>query len=153
MIITGDLGSATAETLTNNRNVKEYLKSVLCNAECTKCSNFLIQFWVPTSKVGGRCVLTSNQPFGLHRIERGLCEYRKHCMGLEFNEEEDESGGGSQIGQVFRHKQKKYTEILGSCTTKGHPLRFFARKCGIKNLWFCHSSNLRAGAVLVYLSF
>ncbi|KAM7491493.1 hypothetical protein LguiA_034414 [Lonicera macranthoides] len=54
--------------------------------------------------IGGQCLLkTTHQSFGLRRIERRLCEYRKHCMSLKFStvfqdEEDDEFGGGGVIG-------------------------------------------------------
>ncbi|KAM7491491.1 hypothetical protein LguiA_034412 [Lonicera macranthoides] len=142
-----DLDSVT-ETQTNNRqNVKEYLKSALCNASnsaYTKGPNILIQFWVPTTSVGGRCVLaTSNQPFGLYKIERVLCEYRKHSMSHEFNvfQDDEDEFGGNLIGRVFRHKQMESTTDWGSCTTKDYPLRDFALKCGIRRSLSAHTKN------------
>ncbi|KAM7461155.1 hypothetical protein LguiA_029276 [Lonicera macranthoides] len=127
----GDL-DPSIETLTNNNweNVQEYLKYILRNAKRVSWANVaLIQFWAPTtttSTIGGRCVLkTSNQPFGLYGLERGICEYRKHCTSLEFDEEDNKYEFGSVIWQVFRYKKAKY-DRLGD----------FAHKCGIGTSYF-----------------
>ncbi|KAM7465186.1 hypothetical protein LguiB_012748 [Lonicera macranthoides] len=127
-----DLDSVT-ETLANKNwgNVQEYLKSALGNAKYIYGDNVLIQFWAPTttsSMSGGHCVLTtSNQPFGIYRIERGVCEYRKHCTSFEINVFQDDYG--SIIGQVFRDKEEE------ECTDD-YMLGDFAHKCGIRRSFF-----------------
>ncbi|KAM7465206.1 hypothetical protein LguiB_012768 [Lonicera macranthoides] len=128
-----DMGSVTNN---NWRNVKEYLKSALCNAEYKDRANVLIQFWAPTSStIGRRCVFTtSNQPFSVYRIERGVCEYRKYCATLEFNVFQDEDKFSSLIGRVFRRKVQASAEE--GHTEKDHLLRDFARKCGIRRSVF-----------------
>ncbi|KAM7461153.1 hypothetical protein LguiA_029274 [Lonicera macranthoides] len=113
----GDLIPVTETLINNNRtNVQEYLKYLLCNADAYR-STLLIQFWAPTpttitsSTLGeGYVFKTSNQPFGLYELERGICEYRKHCTSLEFNVFLDEKifiyyDFGSTIGRVFRDKE------------------------------------------------
>ncbi|KAM7494354.1 hypothetical protein LguiB_028963 [Lonicera macranthoides] len=77
--------------------------------------------------IGGQCLLkTTHQSFGLRRIERRLCEYRKHCMSLKFStvfqdEEDDEFGGGGVIGRVFRHKQMESTPDIEYYSVEEYP--------------------------------
>ncbi|KAM7465192.1 hypothetical protein LguiB_012754 [Lonicera macranthoides] len=110
----GDLNPVT-ETLSNNnwKNTQEYLKYLLGKIDAVR-NTLLIQFWAPTttitsSTIGERCVFkTSNQPFALYEIERGICAYRKQCSSLEFNFFQDEEkygyDFGTKIGQVFGHR-------------------------------------------------
>ncbi|KAM7465201.1 hypothetical protein LguiB_012763 [Lonicera macranthoides] len=113
----GDLSLVT-ETLINNNcvNVQEYLNYLLREANANP-NTLLIQFWAPTtttttitsSTIGDHCVFkTSDQPFALYGIERGICKYRKQCSSLEFNVFQDEEkygyDFGSIIGRVFRDK-------------------------------------------------
>ncbi|KAM7491494.1 hypothetical protein LguiA_034415 [Lonicera macranthoides] len=96
-------------------------------------SNTLVQFWAPAT-IGGRLVLrTSNQPFSINRIDRGLCEYRKHCLVYEIhveNEEEKEEEG--VIRRVFRREYPEINPDVEYYSTDEYPQRDFALKCGVR---------------------
>ncbi|XP_073131744.1 protein NLP6-like [Henckelia pumila] len=80
------------------------------------------------------CVSTSDQPFAVDSLWKGLCRHRKHCM------EHDQSlvdGGGKEedIGPLRRVFKKRYPEStpdLRLYSSKKYSLQDHAALCGLR---------------------
>ncbi|XP_073133239.1 protein NLP6-like [Henckelia pumila] len=95
---------------------------------------YLVQFWAPIMVAGRPCLSTSDQPFAVDSLWKGLCRHRKHCM------EHDQSlvdGGGKEedIGPLRRVFKKGYPEStpdLRLYSSKKYSLQDHAALCGLR---------------------
>nr|XP_016490688.1 PREDICTED: uncharacterized protein LOC107810424 [Nicotiana tabacum] len=67
------------DVVTKCMAIKERVKIALQRVEKLSC-NYLIQFWASIVIYGQTFLTTSDQPFGLTRLDGGLCSYRHKCL-------------------------------------------------------------------------
>lgn len=100
--------------------------------------HYLAQFWA-VIKVEGRIhyLSTSNQPFCVPNLRKGLCWYREQCMddvyGVDVEGAEEEKLG--IIGRAYRNKQPESTPDLMLYSMDEFPLRDHAARCGFRGYW------------------
>ncbi|KAA8526123.1 hypothetical protein F0562_007777 [Nyssa sinensis] len=114
-----------------NSVIKEKIKSAL-QLLTFRERRVLVQFWAPT-KIGDHCVLTtSDQPFGLGLIDKGLCSYRMNSMGYKFfidGENEEDLG---PPGRVFLKQWPEWTPNVQDCSRNKYPQLNHAVRCNIR---------------------
>ncbi|XP_057801184.1 protein NLP5-like isoform X2 [Salvia miltiorrhiza] len=95
-----------------------------------KHNKWIVQFWAP-KMVENRCYLeTSDQPYAVGCLAKGIGLFRKkcmahyYCMGDEAREEEL-----GPPGRVFRNGHPEITPDLFYYTTKEFPIRNYAMLC------------------------
>ncbi|KAL3512378.1 hypothetical protein ACH5RR_025095 [Cinchona calisaya] len=72
--------------------IKDKVKIALQHVDLSYNVSILAQFWVPVTAGGRQFLITSDQPFGLTSLRKGLCCYRKYCLNYSYCI----SGGGSE---------------------------------------------------------
>ncbi|XP_019152105.1 PREDICTED: protein NLP6-like [Ipomoea nil] len=110
--------------------LKEKIKSAL---QLLDLSYFptLVQFWAPKI-IKDQCHLTtSDQPFGLTVLRKGLCSYRKLCVGYEYFAGEELEGNLGPPGRVFRNGFDEFCPDVRFYDKEDYPLRESALGCGI----------------------
>nr|GMD64688.1 protein NLP7-like isoform X2 [Ipomoea batatas] len=110
--------------------LKEKIKSAL---QLLDLSYFptLVQFWAPKI-IKDQCHLTtSDQPFGLTVLRKGLCSYRKLCVGYEYFAGEALEGNLGPPGRVFRNGVDEFCPDVRFYNKDDYPLREIALGCGI----------------------
>nr|GMD61832.1 protein NLP7-like isoform X2 [Ipomoea batatas] len=110
--------------------LKEKIKSAL---QLLDLSYFptLVQFWAPKI-IKDQCHLTtSDQPFGLTVLRKGLCSYRKLCVGYDCFAGEAPEGNLGPPGRVFRNGFDEFCPDVRFYNKEDYPLRESALGCGI----------------------
>nr|GMD69627.1 protein NLP7-like isoform X1 [Ipomoea batatas] len=110
--------------------LKEKIKSAL---QLLDLSYFptLVQFWAPKI-IKDQCHLTtSDQPFGLTVLRKGLCSYRKLCVGYDCFAGEEPEGNLGPPGRVFRNGFDEFCPDVRFYNKEDYPLRESALGCGI----------------------
>ncbi|XP_073127530.1 uncharacterized protein [Henckelia pumila] len=106
-------------------------------------SHFLIQFWAP-KMIGKRSFLsTSEQPFALGHLQKGLCWYRKQCIQHLYyigdGAKEDELG---PPGRVFLNGHPESSPDLRLYSEREFPLRDHVVKTGARKYFALPLFNL-----------
>ncbi|KAA8526143.1 hypothetical protein F0562_007757 [Nyssa sinensis] len=100
--------------------IKEKIKSAL-QLLTFRERRVLVQFWAPT-KIGDHCVLTtSDQPFGLGLIDKGLCLYRMNSMGYKFFIDGENEENIGPPGRVFLKQLPEWTPNVQYCSRNEYP--------------------------------
>ncbi|KAH6798352.1 hypothetical protein C2S51_034836 [Perilla frutescens var. frutescens] len=121
----------------NNTKITTLLKYIASNFWFSKGNHCLVQFWVVV-KVEGRdhYLSTSNQPFYVGKLNKGVSWYRNLCVGLVYHvdlegaEAEQLLGG---VGRAYRNKRPESTPDLRLYSINEFPLRDQAARDGFKS--------------------
>ncbi|KAH6791863.1 hypothetical protein C2S52_002340 [Perilla frutescens var. hirtella] len=99
--------------------------------------NYLLQFWslvqVKRQHHHHHYLSTSDQPFCVSHLRKGLCWYRKLSTGHVYDVDEgaeDEQLGG--VGRAYRSKNPESTPDLRLYSIHEFPLRNHAARCGLR---------------------
>ncbi|KAL3512361.1 hypothetical protein ACH5RR_025078 [Cinchona calisaya] len=109
--------------------------------------SILAQFWEPTIVGHQRLLSTSDQPFGLTYLSKGLCSYRKRCLNYLYSCDTNSAvklriDGGERRGsdsvtgppsRVFLHGWPEYSPNVELYSDEEYPLRNEAIRCKIKS--------------------
>ncbi|GAA0153394.1 hypothetical protein LIER_11643 [Lithospermum erythrorhizon] len=87
----------------------------------------LVQFWAPITAEGQRLLVTSDFPFGLSSLHKGLCSFRKHSFGYCYN---IDTGDGPP-GRVFLHGLPEFSPDVALYLNEEYALRDHAIQCGV----------------------
>ncbi|KAH6798252.1 hypothetical protein C2S52_022806 [Perilla frutescens var. hirtella] len=122
----------------NNTKIITLLKRIALSQD--RC---LVQFWAVLEKVEGEglgshhYLSTSNEPFFVSKLSKGVSWYRNLCVGLVYHvdmegpEAEQQLLGG--VGRAYRNKHPESTPDLRLYSIKEFPLRDEAARCGFRD--------------------
>ncbi|XP_075093604.1 protein NLP3-like [Nicotiana tabacum] len=127
--------SFTADVVTKRMAIKERVKIALQRVEKLSC-NYLIQFWASIVIDGQTFLTTSDQPFGLSRLDDRLCSYRQKCLSCAIpvelkNGTQCENDLGPP-GRVFKHRLPELCTDVKNYSQQEFPLRDDAAAWGIQ---------------------
>jgi hypothetical protein len=122
--------------------MSEKIKAALQRLHYFSYSYRLIQFWAPVQS-GDKIYLTvANQPFGLSKLHKGLCSYRRLCLSsiLSIPIHMNELGGEEEhnlgpIARTFRRGLHEFCNDVSFYRTEEYSLRDYAVEYGVKNYW------------------
>ncbi|XP_018626476.1 protein NLP6-like isoform X3 [Nicotiana tomentosiformis] len=127
--------SFTADVVTKRMAIKERVKIALQHVEKLSC-NYLIQYWASIVIDGQTFLTTSDQPFGLTRLEYGLCSYRKKCLShaipVELKNGTQCENDFGPPGRVFKHRLPELCTDVKNYSQQEFPLRDDAVAWGIQ---------------------
>ncbi|KAH6806849.1 hypothetical protein C2S51_027957 [Perilla frutescens var. frutescens] len=94
---------------------------------------WIVQFWVP-KMAEDRCYLeTSDQPYAVSCLAKGLASFRKECIKHHyFVDEETKEEELGPPGRVFRNGHPEITPDLFLYSTKEFSMRNYAVHCGLQ---------------------
>nr|XP_009790890.1 PREDICTED: protein NLP7-like isoform X3 [Nicotiana sylvestris] len=118
--------SFTADVVTKRMEIKERVKIALQHVEKLSC-NYLIQYWASIVIDGQTFLTTSDQPFGLTRLEYGLCSYRKKCLShaipVELKNGTQCENDLGPPGRVFKYRLPELCTDVKNYSQQEFPLR------------------------------
>ncbi|XP_075093607.1 protein NLP6-like isoform X2 [Nicotiana tabacum] len=118
--------SFTTDVVTKRMVIKERVKIALQHVEKLSC-NYLIQYWASIVIDGQTFLTTSDQPFGLTRLEYGLCSYRKKCLShaipVELKNSTQCENDLGPPGRVFKHRLPELCTDVKNYSQQEFPLR------------------------------
>ncbi|KAL1543584.1 protein NLP6-like [Salvia divinorum] len=95
-----------------------------------KHNKWIVQFWAP-KMVKNRCYLeTSDQPYAVGCLAKGIAAFRKQCtVNYYFVDDQAKQDGLGPPGRVFRFEHPEISPDLFYYTREEFPLRNFAMLC------------------------
>ncbi|XP_042016982.1 protein NLP7-like [Salvia splendens] len=112
--------------------VKEKMEGLMekIATESWKHNNWIVQFWAPKMENDRCCLKTSDQPYAVGCLAKGVASFRKQCMEnyyfVDDKAKQDELG---PPGRVFKFKHPEITPDLSYYTKEEFPIRNFAMLC------------------------
>ncbi|XP_042017297.1 protein NLP6-like isoform X2 [Salvia splendens] len=92
-----------------------------------KHNNWIVQFWVPKMENDRCCLKTSDQPYAVGCLAKGVASFRKQCMeNYYFVDNEAKQDELGPPGRVFRFKHLEISPDLSYYTREEFPIRNFA---------------------------
>ncbi|KAH6798351.1 hypothetical protein C2S51_034835 [Perilla frutescens var. frutescens] len=140
--------------------IKQKIVCALKNIGHPRFLHCLVQFWAVVKVEGPRHYLsTSDLPFSVGHLNKGLCWYRRICMNQLCCVDADE-GAEVQLGAVARVYRNKHPESspdlrLYMSSSNEFPLRDDAARCGLRSYLAVPIFDLHTNecyGVLEYLS-
>ncbi|XP_057801128.1 protein NLP6-like [Salvia miltiorrhiza] len=121
-----------AERLLVRTRMREKIENFMKNVAIKHWGEgyWLVQFWAP-KMVENRCYLeTSDQPYAVGCLAKGLASFRKKCTThYYFVDEQAVEEELGPPGRVFRSKHLEITPDLFHYTTEEFPIRNYAMHC------------------------
>ncbi|XP_042017789.1 uncharacterized protein LOC121765656 [Salvia splendens] len=108
--------------------VKEKMEGLMekIATESWKHNNWIVQFWAPKMENDRCCLKTSDQPYAVGCLAKGVASFRKQCMEnyyfVDNKAKQDELG---PPGRVFTFKHPEISPDLFYYTTEEFPIRNF----------------------------
>ncbi|KAL8552914.1 hypothetical protein ACS0TY_001552 [Phlomoides rotata] len=91
----------------------------------------LVQFWARTVAKNQQVFLqTSDLPFGLSVLRKGLCSFRKRCLNRRYSADDADERGPPV--RVFRRRFPEFCPDVGSYSAEEYELKDFAVANGIR---------------------
>lgn len=111
--------------------IQHFMKEMAATSRKTYC---MVQFWAPKMVEGRCCLETSDQPYCLTYLAKGLISFRKKCIKHHYCVDEQANEGElGPPGRVFRNGLPELFLDLFLYSTKEFPMRSHAVQCGLRN--------------------
>lgn len=136
--------------------VRDFMKRM--SVKWWKSRRWIVQFWAP-KMMEGKCFLeTSNQPYAVGCLAKGIASFRKKCMShYYFVDDEAREEDLGPPGRVFRNRYREITLDLFHYTTKEFPMRNYAMHSCSRGYFvlpiFDDDHNYKCVGVMEFLGF
>lgn len=89
----------------------------------------LVQLWMHKAIGSQQFLVTSDLPFGINLLRKGLCLYRKLCLDYKYSLDCEEELG--PVGRVFRNGFPEFSPYVSCYSAQEFKLRDAAVSCGV----------------------